>query len=124
MSEATKRARTPEELTRLFTELANAGDADGLAMLYEADAVLAFPTGQVTVGRDAIRTVYERMLSRGLHFQLEETLPTILYADLALTSTYRRDGADIRVQVARRKADGSWLRIIDRPETPPGADRS
>jgi hypothetical protein len=27
-----------------------------------------------------------------------------------------QDGIGIRVQVARRQADGSWLRIIDRPE--------
>ena len=34
-------ARTPEDLTRLFVERANAGDADGLAALYAPDAVMA-----------------------------------------------------------------------------------
>jgi hypothetical protein len=33
-----------------------------------------------------------------------------------LTSTWSRDGTGGRVQVARRQPDGSWLRIIDRPE--------
>jgi ketosteroid isomerase-like protein len=119
MNDAHKHAKSPEELTRLFTELANAGDAEGLADLYEPDAVLAYPPGQMTEGRAAIRAVYERMVSMGLHFPFEETLPTIRSGDLALTSTYRRDGIGVRVQVARLQPDGSWLRIIDRPETPP-----
>jgi ketosteroid isomerase-like protein len=122
MSDVRKLARSPEELTKLFTELANAKDAEGLADLYEPDAVLAYPPGQMTVGREAVRAVYERMVAMGLHFPFEETLPTIRSGDLALTSTYRRDGVGIRVQVARRQPDGSWLRIIDRPETPPAGN--
>ncbi len=47
------RATRPEDLTRLFVELANAGDAEGLAALYEPEAVVAFPPGQMTVGRAA-----------------------------------------------------------------------
>ena len=41
--------------------------------------------------------------------------------DLALTSTRSADGTGGRVQVARRQADGSWLRVIDRPELPEDA---
>jgi ketosteroid isomerase-like protein len=122
MSDVRKQAKSPEELTKLFTELANAKDAEGLADLYEPDAVLAYPPGQMTVGREAIRSVYEGMVAMGLHFPLEEPLPTIRSGDLALTSTYRRDGAGIRIQVARRQPDGSWLRIIDRPETLPAGN--
>ena len=48
-------AQTPEDITRLFVERSNASDADGVAALYEPDAVMAFPPGQFTVGRDAIR---------------------------------------------------------------------
>lgn len=111
-----RHAATPEDLARLFVERANAGDADGLAGLYEPDAVLAYPPGQETRGRDAIRAVYQQMLSQGLVFKLERALPTIENGDLALTSTYRADGSGIRVQVARRQPDGTWLRIIDQPE--------
>ena len=53
----TQNARTPEDLTRLFVDRASAGDADGLAALYAPDAVLAYPPGSVTTGRDAIRGV-------------------------------------------------------------------
>ncbi|GAB3954508.1 YybH family protein [Streptomyces sparsus] len=112
-------AATPEDLARLFVERANARDADGLAELYAPDAVLAFPPGSTTVGRDAIRAVCARMLEHAaLPFAVEEPLPTVYYGDLALTSTRDADSTGGRVQVARRQPDGSWLRVIDRPETP------
>lgn len=109
-------ARTPEDLTRLFVTLANAGDADGLAALYSPDAVLAYPPGGATVGRQAIRAVFAGMLAHAPRFQPEEPLPTVQNGDLALTASRRRDGQGIRVQVAQRQPDGTWLRVLDRPE--------
>ena len=53
-----ERARQPEDLDRLFLERANAGDVDGVVELYEPQAVLAFPPGQLAVGAAAIREVY------------------------------------------------------------------
>ena len=38
-------AHDPEDLARLFLARANAGDAEGLAALYEPDAVLVGPDG-------------------------------------------------------------------------------
>ena len=49
-----EKALVPEDLTRLFVECANARDADGIAALYEEDAVMAYPPGSQTVGREAI----------------------------------------------------------------------
>jgi uncharacterized protein (TIGR02246 family) len=112
------RAEMPEDLARLFVERANARDAEGLAELYEPDAVLGFPPGHATVGRAAIRAVCEQMLAAAPEFTTEEPLPTLLFEDLALTSTQPADGTGGRVQVARRQPDGTWLRIIDRPELP------
>ena len=110
-------AQTPEDLTRLFVERANAGDAEGLAALYEPDAVMAFPPGEETVGRAAIRAVMEVMLEHGpAEFPHEELLPTLRLGDIALTATRPQDGTGGRAQVVRRQADGSWLRILDRPE--------
>ena len=40
-----EKAQTPEDLTRLFVACANAKDADGIAALYEPDAVMAYPPG-------------------------------------------------------------------------------
>jgi ketosteroid isomerase-like protein len=111
-------ARTPEEITRLFVDRANAGDADGVADLYEVDAVMAFPPGQLTVGRAAIRDFVASGFGRAPKFEYEESLPTLVVGDIALTATPSRDGKGTRVQVVRRQADGTWKRLIDRPEQP------
>ncbi len=111
-----ERAMEPEDLTRLFVEFANAGDVDGLVGLYEPDAVVAFPPGKVTVGHAAIRSLYEGMLAAGPTLRLETPLPTLRLGDLALTATPALDEAGARAQVVRRQPDGSWLRILDRPD--------
>jgi uncharacterized protein (TIGR02246 family) len=114
------KARTPEDITTLFVQRLNERDADGMAELYAPDAVLAFPPGQTTLGREAIRAVLAEFAA---HAQLpvpeEESLPAIRYGDLALTSTPSKDGTGIRVQVTQRQSDGSWVRVIDRPESRP-----
>jgi ketosteroid isomerase-like protein len=106
----------PEDLTRLFVERANAGDVDGLVELYEPDAVLAFPPGSQTTGHPALRKLFVEMLKNMPEFKQEPTLPTIRNGDLAITSTVPSDNTGGRVQVVRRQPDGSWLRVIDRPE--------
>jgi uncharacterized protein (TIGR02246 family) len=109
-------AHTPEDLTRLFVERANAGDAAGVALLYEEDAVMAYPPGGVTVGRDAIRELFEQFLAKAPRFTPEPPLPTLISGELALTSTPPSDGAGARAQVVRRQPDGTWLRVLDQPE--------
>ena len=116
-----EKALRPEDITRLFVERSNAGDAAGVAALYEEEAVLAFPPGEVTVGREAIRALWEKVLADRPRFEQEEPLPTLISGDIALTSTPPKDGAGARAQVVRRRPDGSWLRVLDQPEfTPPG----
>lgn len=115
MSEDEK-ARTPEDLTRLFVERANAGDAAGLAAIYEEHAVMAYPPGRVTVGREAIRVLWESILANRPYFEPEASLPTLVSGDIALTATAPKDGAGARAQVARRQPDGTWLRLLDQPE--------
>jgi len=111
-----RKANEPEDLARLFVELANARDAKAMAELYEPDAVLAYPPGSRTVGRDAIRAVFEQLVAGAPQFEVEEPMPTLRHGDLALTSTYPRDNTGGRVQLARRQPDGTWLRVLDRPE--------
>jgi ketosteroid isomerase-like protein len=115
------KAMRPEDLTRLFVERANAGDAAGIAALYEEEAVMAYPPGERTVGREAIRELWEEVLSHRPHFEPEPPLPTLVSGDLALTSTPPKDGTGARAQVVRRQADGSWLRLLDQPEFVPPA---
>jgi len=109
-------AREPEDIARLIVERVHAGDLDGLEALYEPEAVMAFPPGQMTVGRDAIRAVYAQLIEQKIPFKVEDPLPTVRSGDLALTSTRPADAAGARVQVARRQPDGTWLRVLDRPE--------
>ncbi len=123
---AREKAMTPEDITRLFVERSNAGDADGVAALYEENAVLAYPPGSQTVGREAIRALWTTVLAGGPHFEPEPPLPTLISNDLALTATPPRDGAGARAQVVRRQPDGSWLRVLDHRNSPgpdPGSAR-
>lgn len=86
MSEYEKAMR-PEDLTRLFVERSNEGDAAGVAALYEEDAVLAYPPGGQTAGREAIRALWAKVLASGPRFEQEPPLPTLVSGDIALTST-------------------------------------
>ncbi len=101
----TDRALKPEDLTRLFVERANSGDAAGIAALYEEQAVMAYPPGSQTAGREAIRALWERVLANAPHFEPEPPLPTLISGDIALTATAPKDGAGARAQVARRQPD-------------------
>ncbi len=107
-------AREPEDLGRFFVERANAGDVDGLVALYEPGAVLVFPPGQITTGRDAIRHVYRELLSDRPRFAAGEIRPALRNGDLALTST-RLAAGGATVEVAHRQPDGTWLWVIDQP---------
>ena len=111
-----KQAMQPEDITRLFVERSNAGDAAGVAALYEEDAVLAYPPGSQTVGRAAIEALWAQVLANRPHFEPETPLPTLISGDIALTSTPPKDQAGARAQVVRRQPDGSWLRVLDQPE--------
>jgi uncharacterized protein (TIGR02246 family) len=111
-----EKALKPEDLTRLFVERSNAGDAGGVAELYEEQAVMAYPPGSQTVGRDAIRGLWEKVLANAPRFEQEPPLPTLISGDIALTATPPKDGAGARAQVARRQPDGTWLRLLDQPE--------
>jgi ketosteroid isomerase-like protein len=114
-----EKAMEPEDVTRLIVERLNAGDAAGVAVLYEPAAVLAYPADQPTTGRPDIQAIYQKMIDAEVTFGTEAPLPTVRFENLALTSTRSTDGVGVRVQVLRRQPDGSWLRVIDRPEVPP-----
>ena len=116
MTDHRETARTPEDLTRLYVERANAGDAEGMAALYEPDAVVAYPTGELTVGREALQAVFAELVKQMPSRPPEAPLTTLIANDLALTSTPAAGGGGVRAQVARRQPDGSWLRILDRPQ--------
>ncbi len=107
-------ARDPEDLARFFIQRANAGDADGLAALYEPDALLAGPGGQAIRGRQAIRDFYAGLLKDRPTFQPGDQRPALRNGGIALTSTRLASGA-VTAEVARQQPDGAWLWIIDQP---------
>ena len=109
-----KRALEPEDLSRFIVERLNAGDVEGLVALYEPDAVLALPDGQVARGSEEIRRAYARLVAGRPTFVPGRQLPTLRDGDLALTSSRLADGS-VTVEVARRQADGTWLWVIDQP---------
>src|SRR5690348_10074524 len=94
-----ERATLPEDLSRLIVERLNAGDVDGLTALYEPNAVLALPDGQLARGSDEIRRAYERVVADKPTFEPGAQRPTLLIEDLALTSSRLPTGA-VTVEVA------------------------
>jgi len=105
-----ERAAEPEDLGRLFLERANAGDVDGVAALYEPDAVVAAADGELVNGSEAIRRMYEALLADPPQFA-GDVRPALRRGNLALTSTRFRGGAT--AEIARRQSDGTWLWVAD-----------
>ncbi len=118
MSDERTTAVVPEDLARLLVERVNVADLDGVVALYEPDAVLALPAGELAVGEEAIRRFYANLLSIKPKFSPGEQSPPLRRGDLALTST-RLVGGGATAEVARRRSDGSWRWIIDRPNVIP-----
>lgn len=106
--------RDPQELAPALVARQNAGDADGMAMLYEPQAILDRGDGQLAVGRDAIRAFYAILVAAERKFVLGMQRPAIVSGDLALTSTRLPDGS-VTAEVARRQSDGTWQWVIDQP---------
>ncbi|HYT24320.1 MAG TPA: nuclear transport factor 2 family protein [Candidatus Polarisedimenticolia bacterium] len=86
-------ALDPQDLERLLVSREIAGDVDGMAALYEPHAVLDRGGGQLTLGRDAIRTFYANLVATGRKFDLGHQLLAIISGDAALTSTRLPDGS-------------------------------
>ena len=106
-------ARDPQDLERLLIERQWAGDVDGMAALYEPDAVLDNGEGQLMLGRQAIRALFADFEAAGKKFASGKQSPAVISGDLALTSTHLPDGS-VTAEVARRQSDGTWLWVIDR----------
>jgi ketosteroid isomerase-like protein len=105
-------ARDPQHLERLLVSRERAGDVDGMAALYEPDAVLDCGDGRLKLGREAIRAFYAGLVTMGQKFDFGDQRPATISGDLALTSTRLPDGR-VTAEIARRQGDGTWLWVID-----------
>lgn len=110
--------RNPQDLARQLVFREQAGDVEGMATLYERDAMLDIGDGHVARGRDAIQAFYADLVATGRRFELAAQREAIVNGDLALTSTRLPDGT-VTAEVARRQADGTWLWAIDQPAIAP-----
>lgn len=111
-------ATDPQQLEQFLVVRENAGDVDGMAALFETDAVIECSEGEFIRGRAAIHAFFTKLQETGFgpekrKFQMGEQRPALICGDLALTSTRSRDGT-LTSEVARRQADGTWLWAIDR----------
>jgi enoyl-CoA hydratase len=121
----------PEQLGRLFAQCVNAGDLDGLIVLYEDGATFLGPDGASASGRDEIRGRLQDLLA-----MKPEITPTgnqvVVAGDIAMMSnrfrmTFEMGAGESRgldgvsTDVARRQPDGGWLYVIDNPAVAAGA---
>lgn len=106
-------ARDPQDLERLLIARQWAGDVDGMAALYEPDAVLDNGEGRLALGRQAIRALFAEFKATGKEFAAGKQSPAVISGNLALTSTHLPDGS-VTAEVARRQSDGAWMWVIDR----------
>ena len=115
-------ASTPQEIHSLFERAFNTGDVEGILALYEPGAVLV-TGGKSVTGHDAIRDAYKSFLSGGARMKLETRAViesseglAVLHGAWSLGPPSSTQG--LSTEVVRRQPDGSWMFVIDNPNTP------
>jgi len=114
-------ASTPQEVHLLFKRAFNAGDVEAILALYEPDAVLV-TGGKPVSGHDAIRAAYDAFLSSGARMKLDIRIViesgelAVLHGAWSLGPPSATQG--VSTEVVRRQPDGSWMFVIDNPNTP------
>ena len=119
-------AHAPAELHDLFRTAFNRGDLDALAALYEPAATLVVD-GSAVSGIEGIRVTLQAWLSRKARMELDtrsviESTDGLAVLHGAWTVTSTEDGSPqthgVSTEVVRKQADGTWLFVIDNPNTP------
>ncbi|WP_433710204.1 YybH family protein [Nocardia sp. CA-084685] len=109
----------PHQLSVLFVEYFDAGNVDGLASLYEDDAILVGPDGTTSDEPDTRRKAFEQLCALGAKVEvINKTL--LVLRDAALSHGHLRLEAEglptmeIRTaEILRRQTDGTWKYSID-----------
>jgi uncharacterized protein (TIGR02246 family) len=114
-------ATVPQQVHQLFEAFVNAGDADGLASLFEPEAVLVPVPGAEARGAAELHAACVALCAIGARFELR-TDAVRTAGDLALlTNTWTATAPDgggfggRTTEVVRRQPDGRWLAVIDDP---------
>ena len=113
-------APSPELTAAMFIERFNAGDAAGMVLLYNEDAVFTYDGEEKAIGRDQI----QRALAGFMMAQLKmrgDVVTTHASGDLAMTRMMWEmvdDGGGVQAsgiscEVQQRGADGLWRFVLD-----------
>jgi len=113
-------SRSPELTADLFVERFNAGDASGMVLLYEEDAIFTYDGEEKAIGRGQI----ERALAGFMMAQLKmrgSTVSTHISGDLAMTrmkwemvdSTGTVQATGVSCEVQKLGPDGLWRFQLD-----------
>ena len=119
-------ARKPEECDSLLLEAITQGDLETAVALYETDASFVQESGEVAVGRAAIREILRGFVDIKPKFTVKARSIQSVDGRLALTGLKWSatgtdpDGKPVTVsgnstEVVRRQNDGTWLFVIDNP---------
>ena len=118
----------PEDCDRLLMEAMEKGDIETSVALYEPDAVLLTESGDLMIGRDAIRRHNEEFISLKTKTTIDE-IKTAISGDGSIATTRMkctsvfldpRSGNQVRLltntlEVVRKQPDGTWRFVIDDP---------
>ena len=115
-------ASTPQEIHSLFERAFNIGDVEAILALYEPSAILV-TGGKPVTGHDGIRNAFNSFLSSGARMKLEtrgviesaEGL-AVLHGAWSIGPPAATQG--LSTEVVRRQPNGSWMFVIDNPNTP------
>ena len=106
-------ATTPEQIHRLFEELFNDGDIDGLMELYEADAALIAQPGSVAHGSEQMRAALQGFLALKGRITLDTKL-VVTVGDLAyLSNAWSLSGTPVL------RMNPAFRCVVRAPSAPP-----
>lgn len=119
-------ARKPEECDSILLEALSRGDLETAVGLYEPNASFVQDSGEVIVGRAAIREVMKGFIAMKPKFTVTSRAVQSGDGSLALTGLkwsatgVDADGKPVTLsgnsaEVVRRQSDGTWLFVIDNP---------
>lgn len=90
-----------------------AGDGDGCAAFFTADAELRSPYGPIARGRESIAKTHRQWTSEGAENKQLEVINAGVSGDLAWCSAEFTEGAltgeGVSLNVLERQPNGSWL---------------
>jgi uncharacterized protein (TIGR02246 family) len=118
-------AFTPREVHSLFERAFNTGDVEAILALYEPGAVFVVG-GKPVTGHDRIRAAFRVSLSSGARMKLHTQAViesseglAVLHGAWSLGPPSETQG--LSTEVVRRQPDGTWMFVIDNPNTPVNA---